>query len=350
MGATIVKDKFAAQYCDRFGKSYFVLYEETYESNVYPQIPRWGASAFGEIADVMEFIFMVAACANDGLTRGPHGSLTASGVIKSWLQELKNPRILGEVEIVLKVGSNLDRTDLPAILDRLKGIGRQDLVDAIEQQKWPTINSMDDAKVIKALYGHTRDLMGVWRAFTSVPLSAYRDEAGGYNPPIKKEKWIPSGTYAKLPNDYLLCSQDGKHWKLSNSRSGVEMQQICELYALELRSPGSYLAAIKQIKQTLHDVAPVNPKSIVVIDKKICRADKYWREASLDAVRDNLEVLSETDEEMRVLCPTDYNDAYKLTFLPEGSTEWIVQEEESASESSFLQVTHSSCGEQLMLF
>ena len=43
MGSTVSTNKLAAAFKTNSGKTMYVLFEETYESNCYPRTPSWGA-------------------------------------------------------------------------------------------------------------------------------------------------------------------------------------------------------------------------------------------------------------------------------------------------------------------
>ena len=89
MGSTVSTNKLAAAFKTTSGKTMYVLFEETYESNCYPRTPRWGCLMMGEIANTMRGIFRSAGSCEGGMLKGaggrdisPEGYIQGCGVFQ----------------------------------------------------------------------------------------------------------------------------------------------------------------------------------------------------------------------------------------------------------------------------
>lgn len=73
MGATYVSGMRAVAFPTTSGFAY-VRFDETCESNVFPQTPHWSAHRIGTLAQLCSSTALYSYCCDDGLTRGARGA------------------------------------------------------------------------------------------------------------------------------------------------------------------------------------------------------------------------------------------------------------------------------------
>ncbi len=103
MGATVTTGKLAAVYEENDGTPMYVLFEETYEKNVHPHVPRWETIAIGSISVVLPRVFRYAAATVGGMLQGRSGRISPTAYIKGWMEALAHPKAFpgkGRVAIV----------------------------------------------------------------------------------------------------------------------------------------------------------------------------------------------------------------------------------------------------------
>ena len=62
----------------------YLLFEETYEKNVYPHTPRWSCVGVGRREDALTRMFLSAASCEGGMLKTPSGYITPEGYIGRW--------------------------------------------------------------------------------------------------------------------------------------------------------------------------------------------------------------------------------------------------------------------------
>lgn len=73
MGATYVSGMRAVAFPTTSGFAY-VRFDETCESNVFPQTPHWSAHRIGTLAELCSSTALYSYCCDDGMTRGARGA------------------------------------------------------------------------------------------------------------------------------------------------------------------------------------------------------------------------------------------------------------------------------------
>lgn len=90
MGATVTTGK-AVMALPFNGQTYWLLYERTYEKNVYPHSPRWSPTKLGTLTTVLPYIGASAAHAAGGMLQSSSGRLTPENYWKGWMRQFANP-------------------------------------------------------------------------------------------------------------------------------------------------------------------------------------------------------------------------------------------------------------------
>lgn len=122
MGSTYVVGKRAQVIVDADGTKYFMLAEETFESNCYPRTPRWSAVFFGTYAACIRKIIRLAGGTEGGMTKGT--AATSSAYIKQWREQLACPNTLVARELTARIGSGI--YEIPATsVEQIEAIARK---------------------------------------------------------------------------------------------------------------------------------------------------------------------------------------------------------------------------------
>ena len=105
MSTTHVIGKRAAVCTDESGVRYFLLSEQSYESNVWPRTPRWSARFFGTFEDCMRRIVNWSGCCEGGSLSGT--ARTPGAYIKQWREALAAPVELAKSVRTARIGTGL---------------------------------------------------------------------------------------------------------------------------------------------------------------------------------------------------------------------------------------------------
>ncbi|MBG6083055.1 hypothetical protein [Rubrivivax gelatinosus] len=105
MSSTYVVGKAVSACVDERGTVFFLLMEKTYESNCYPQVPRWGVRFFGAYEACLARIIGGGGSVEGGSCKGD--ATTATAWIRQWREQLANPGTLSKQVITAEIGGGL---------------------------------------------------------------------------------------------------------------------------------------------------------------------------------------------------------------------------------------------------
>lgn len=205
MGATVTTGKKASAYITKTGERIYVLYESTYEKNVYPHASRWSAVAFGRIEEIINRIFLFASVTCGGMLQGPSGVIQPYSYAAAWLKALEAPKpFLGthtslqlrkDEMVEIRPGSGSGQT-----LDALRTAGHTDIAERLAQGESVVFSYSDDADVLCTI----ATVMSPWSFVDSFfsPSAALGDPALGYRP--ARSKAAPD---IRFPGVYRLRPQ-----------------------------------------------------------------------------------------------------------------------------------------------
>lgn len=271
MSSTIITDRSVI-----FLGDYVVLFQKTFESNCFPQVPHWNCGHVGTYESAMRWILSGAAAVYDGLLEDRMSNNTALGYVQKWYDAMRVPQSFAEETVKITFGTGhydipqssynafIEATDLPvkngkAILDLKDNEAVSKVVHAIRSGS------------INALYG--------WRVFKSGMLM----HASGHCPinfnPTKVP--LPFDVFIMPYRDYP--SQDvylvGKGNQLA--AYGSETRAVGEMFSLlvphELQYPGSAAMLITACFFAMNEAATVSESTqfTLALDEA---ADRYIKE------------------------------------------------------------------------
>ena len=91
---------------DETGTIYYLLSEQTAESNVHPRRPHWSARFFGTASECLGSIVRWSSGCEGGCTKGGNGrDMTPTGYIGKWREAMSNPVRLPKGEVRAKFGT-----------------------------------------------------------------------------------------------------------------------------------------------------------------------------------------------------------------------------------------------------
>jgi len=103
MSSRIVTGKRAASIVDSgSGTVYYAIFEEGYDSNIFPKERRWGAALLATAGECMERIIDVSPSCEGGSLKGANGDITASAYIKQWRDALAGAYTLATERVYLR--------------------------------------------------------------------------------------------------------------------------------------------------------------------------------------------------------------------------------------------------------
>lgn len=282
MGCTIVAARMVASLQTLKGQ-FYALFEQTYESNVFPKTPTWGCRYFGTIESCMSRIIHDAAATEGGILKETSGRVSPSAYIKHWRREFLWPMSLKTTIVRAKFGTGF--RDLPlekrsAVSALLEAHGLTTVDDTVE------LNLHQNPDTFQALIDEEK--LSVWKFLSGTDFESPVQGAAIYR--TAKQ---PSA-FDDLPVSLFFLDQDNadrEYWVMDeNGRmagSGWAFSTIEKLictYAVasERSRPGSAEETIRLIRQTMGSASPLLDECPVSIQR--ADAKEKWHEVCYDSL------------------------------------------------------------------
>lgn len=255
MSSTYVVGKSAAACVDEKGTVFFLLAEQSYESNVHPRTPHWCNTFFGTYETCMARMIRSAGSIEGGSLRGD--ARTPSAWIKQWREELANPVRLDKSVVEAEFGSGLyglPEQHRAAVNVLLASYG----FSAADGPKLSIDMNSDGAlRLLADLTDGRFEGFYAWRLFrNSVYYSAPFPELGTPIPPPAKVALdvhvytLPGASTCKTEQEHVIVGRDGVRltgWEYSTVDSFVSN----EVVELERAHPGSAETAVREFRKVL---------------------------------------------------------------------------------------------------
>lgn len=339
MSSTIVTNRLAAvfDHPHNRGDRIWVLFEETYESNVYPHTPRWCARSIGRIQGTMQMIFGDAAYCEGGMLRDRRGSISPETYIRRWYRALRHPVEMPPRDIRIRREELRTRFRMPDdptddqrwedFSERMRVLGREDIPLALDGGTEVILSLHEDIELVLAIYGSSPDrsaLLAPWKAFGGewAPVHSPKSEVGYYPPGGQ----IPSPEIPRayrINLDALVMPEEGK-WRGAGWDYSAVGSYVRGLWETELRAPGSFEVLIPPFREAIRAAALLPNGSEAVVDLMSCRRPEDVREiVALTGGR--IEQDPKSGKE-RARLPWSIEASLQLAYLPREATEWHVPE------------------------
>ena len=346
MSSTIVTNRLAAVFdsAHNRGDHIWVLFEETYESNVYPHTPRWCARSIGRIQETMQMIFRDAAHCEGGMLRDRRGSISPETYIRRWYTALRHPVEMPPRDIRIKREELRTRFRMPDeptddqrwtdFSERMRALGREDIPLALDGGTEVVLSLHEDIEIVIAIYGFSHErsaLLSPWKAFGGEWAPEHSAKATiGYYPPGGQ---IPSPVipHAYRINDNALVMPEEGKWRAAGWAYSAVGDYVRSLWETELHAPGSFEVLIPPYREAIRAAQLLPNGSEAVVDLMNCRRPEEVREV-VALFGGRIEQDPESGKE-RARLPWSIEASLKLAYLPHEATEWHVPEVPAAEVS-----------------
>lgn len=326
MGSTVSTNKLAAAFKTTSGKTMYVLFEETYESNCYPRTPSWGCLLIGEIASIMRGIFRSAGSCEGGMLKGAGGrDITPEGYIQGWFKELANPVSFKDQTFELEVGDSLYSTvpqdEFDMTKERLTANGFEAEAIQLENGEKLNVSLYEHGELLASIYDGN---VGAWRIIRGQrpPIYGLRDPELGYAPAKAKAFELETHECMRLfkhREDVAVKDQNGD-WRNRGWAYSIIGNYVRELWQAELREPGSYRARIKNLRNAI-ETAPIMPTDAVAVIDTTVKLESWTQEGVTRVVNENPHTI--VGHEIHVAVPQDPDQAYRVCCLHEDCTKFV---------------------------
>ncbi|PWD01973.1 hypothetical protein [Pseudomonas amygdali] len=342
MGATVTTGKLVAAFNNADGKTFYVLYEETYEKNVTPRTPRWGARAIGDLAAVMRIIFWSASSCEGGMLLGTGGrNITPEGYIAGWLKELENPVELDDFQFELSVSKGwsavIGEDEFVKVKPQLEEVvGGAALAKALEDGQTVGASLYADSEALGVIFNGMH--LGAWRILKNrcTPVHGMRNPALGYAPAKAKAFAVESPRFQKVnpTSDCILVTGDDGCWRCDGWAYSYVANYVTNLWESELQAPGSYRTRIKAYREAINSAPFIPSQGVkVVIDTTV--TVESWEQSKIQQAVKELGA-STKGSEIHIDVPNDYNQLYTVTRLPPACTKWVISDNAPTEQLSLL--------------
>lgn len=330
MGATVTTNKLAAAFREQSGEICYILFEKTYEKNCYPHWPRFSCHYIGNIEGTMERIFLAASSCESGMLQNRNGSITPEGYIAGWLKELANPVAMYEVMIQLETGKSYDypisANNRDAAIAALRAISRDDLANAIEAGRAPTLSLWNDSAAVRALC--SKGNVWTWLLLKSAPTNYPRDASLGYAPKPAKRHALPTPNIRRpgAHEEYVLVQGEDGAWRSEGWAYSVVSAFIGNDFAEELRAPGGYRKRIKAFRDAVTNAPRLSEATVTVDRTKYL--DSEWQRKTVAEIPSAFPEAC--DNGSSFVIPMTKENCYSLCGLPSEVTTWSWPDEPQA--------------------
>lgn len=325
MGSTITTGRVAAAVRTQDGRTLFVLFEENYSSNTYPQRPEWCCMGLGYLPATMERIFSLASSCEGGMLRNRAGRLTPEGYIGTWLKELANPLVMRRTAVRLDAGDSLyasiPATRLTTAVGLLAEAGRPAQAAELRDTQAVTLDLVRDADALLALQaGLGLDPWRLVNAHVVTHRSGERDRALGHDPAPSRAPALDTPIALRLNADVRLLRGPDGTWHCGGWQYFLVGQHVRNLWQAELACPGQHRKRITAYRNAL-DRAPEAPPGLMVEIDGTGITDAYY-------LRKIEELRQQADS--KSVCfrvPVTKENEYGLTNLPRNCTRWFLPDD-----------------------
>lgn len=328
MGATVTTGKLATAFVAPNGETCFVLFEQTYEKNVYPHTPRWHCVGMGSLSAVLERIFAYATGCEGGSLQSRSGCITPEGYIAGWLKELANPVAQSDLCIRLSQGSGfysvVTDANRDSVCEAVRSLGRCDLADVIRAGSQPALQLHSDTDLVLALIDAG---VLVWRLITvHAPVFGQRVPSLGYSPKPVRPSSDVYPAFLKVDAEERLVRRDDGAWVNAGWEYSIVQDFIRSLWTKELAEPGTYRKRIAAFRDAIRAAPRIPTGTRVVVDLSVpLEAD--WQRRDVLELREKVDA-SPTSTGYSFPLPADESLRYRACHLPRECTTWELPEAE----------------------
>lgn len=327
MSSTFTVGKLAAAVPIADGQAYYILFEQTYESNVSPRTPRWSCIYFGTVAGALRQIFGRASSAEGGMLRNRADNLTPESYVASWVKQLAAPVGYCTHGVQLCRGKSfyapINDENADAARATLEAHDRPDLARKLDELASVELDVYRDAKLLAALVEDGG--VSPWRLITG-PGRALRipSERLGYRPPPARNAEVTTPAFRSVDGEHVLMQRSDGTWYQAGWQGRVVANYIADLWELELTEPGAYRRRIQAYRAAVAG-APKIPQARVVVNLAVPLED--WQSRTVFDVRENIATVATPNGFEFEVALDDRESVWQACRLPQACTTWVIPDD-----------------------
>ena len=253
MGATIVVDQAAAAFkLQGAAHTVWCLFEKLYDRNTYPHHPEWNCVAIGRLETALARVFESASYCEGGMNQSRSGHIRPETYIERWLNAMKNPIVMPDIEVPLTLPSGKGEAHRRASGEAVRvSLHRNaELISAtFADQPWRAIPSY----IVTAIVGMN-------------PRSAelgYRPSPAGAAEVRRTLAAAPRPEMLRVDSHTRIERVDGV-WKEVGWPYSIVGGYVRGLWRQELETPGVYKRLIGEYRKAV-EAAPAVPAGTTVV-------------------------------------------------------------------------------------
>ena len=323
MSSTITTGRVVAAVRTDQGKTLYMLFEQTYSSNVSPQVPSWDCVGLGELPATMRRIFRLASACEGGMLRGRSGRLTPEGYITTWLRELAEPLVTLYSYVHIGVGNEYSSTfgakQLNEAIEVLTRHNRAEQASELRDTGTVTLDLKKDADALLALQEELRlDACQLIRErHVDSQRFSQRDPSLGHHPAKGRRPSLSLPEAMKVGRDARLFKKDDGEWQCGGWEYDLVSKYVRSLWKDELECPGHHHKKIKAYRSALQRAQDAPEGIMVEIDAS--RAEERHTVDQIERIR------RETGNGQGVFrVPVTPETEFGLTHLSHECARWIM--------------------------
>lgn len=291
MSTTYINAIAVAAVRDEAGRVWYAGYEQTHESNVFPQTPHWGVMAFGTAQDIMARGIRIAASLPGGMVRWAGQNVSPTAMIKRWREKLACPVKLVCCHERIEFGSGLyklnpDKMDVVAQV--LAQYGRD------HDGKGFDIQLPGDAQMLVDLMKTTE--LPAWKFLLNTDMRMVEHPDLGYIPEtpgaidLPELKWVTID-HRSFGKAYLCIEGEKVTFKgWDYNVVGYDAGRLAE--EAERQMPGTAEAIFRHVKKTMGMAVPLGMNDPIELNLK---AGKKWHQDAGTHIRKGLGLADDSE-------------------------------------------------------
>ena len=322
MGSTITTGRVAAGVRVSDGRTFFLLFEQTCCSNVFPRTPTLSCISTGYLPSTLNCIFDMASSCEGGMLRTPSGRLTPEGYIDTWLKQLTEPLIVECTTVRIEFNSGSGQMLTPEQLDRavdlLGDFGFPKQAYQLRNTHSVDLNLALEAEALLALQDGLP--LDTWQLIDRNIVDhrmGQRDHALGYVTEPTKTVAAIRPVALKLNTEVRLLQDAHGKWRCGGWQYSLVGRHIRDLWRTELAYPGHHRRRIGTYREAL-ETAPMAPTGLIVEISDLETDDGH----TLQRIQMLREMVGSREAVFRV--PVNSETEYALANLPSACAEWLM--------------------------
>ena len=306
----------------------YAMFEETYESNVFPQHPKWHCVGIGRLEATLKAIFDRSSSCEGGMVKTRHGAITPEGYVASWLSELANPHAMRADTTVLESGEGwrccFPTKDLAEACTNLVAAWWIDEAAALERDGRLTLRLPADAALASALV----EACGCnpWRVMgPGIAPEEHdpRDPSLGHAP-AKSARWTMPVVDAMFAHgDTMVMRAPDGAWRLAGPAYHLVGSYVAGLWREEATEPGHHTAKARAYRKAIAGSPRIADGTRVLVDPGLATEEKWWIAEGIERLRGSEGITAPAGEPFEVMVTGE--NGYEVCGLGECCT-WLVRD------------------------